>query len=267
VGVGEKILSYYPLNEASGSVITDGMGLRNGTLVGTPDYRQHPVVLGNDSDGYSMGMTDAYVNLGHPEAFLLSQWALEAWAVADTNPGGAALWAREYAGGTPVVQFEMGADIDGFGLGTINLKGGFYNGTSWALVTDPTALVIGKRYHVVYTWDGTTNRLYVNGTEVDSDVPGISPALQAGVSQDYFVGRRHDAGAVTTWIWPGPVEMAAIYSLPLTAGEVLGNYNAGVGQAARPSADVATTGWTATPLSAKIDEADPGGDVITATAA
>lgn len=87
-----------------------------------------------------------------------------------------------------------------------------------------------------FTWAdtaGTADRIYIG-------MPGAGGANQpAGGS--FFVDDI--ASGAATWIGPSVLN-----------------------QSLRPDADNAAGGWTTTPLWSKVDEATPGGDVITATA-
>jgi hypothetical protein len=77
-----------------------------------------------------------------------------------------------------------------------------------------TAIVPGTAYHVVYTYDGSKARLYVNGNlDATADAPSYQPA---SVTQPGFtIGSRNGVS-------PGPshIQDVALYSRALTQREI-----------------------------------------------
>jgi hypothetical protein len=93
-------------------------------------------------------------------------------------------------------------------------------GTRHRLQAPVGAVAAGRTYHVVGTYDGTTQRLYLNGVQV---------------------GSRAQAGSVTVGTWPlsvgawagwgeyfrGTVDEVAVYNKALTASRVADHHAAG----------------------------------------
>lgn len=76
-------------------------------------------------------------------------------------------------------------------------------------------------YHLVGTWDGTTNSLYVNGKLEASDTVVVSGVPDAGIVK---VGGNHAFGGNNGGYGEGKTPIARMYSKALTAGEVRMNF-------------------------------------------
>jgi hypothetical protein len=110
--------------------------------------------------------------------------------------------------------------VVGGNAGASQISGGFYDGSSF---TNPTAVDVSTNvwYHLTYTWDGTTIRLYVSGASTASDATGRT-ATSSG--QVYRIGRSYDGGS-TSYI-TGEIGQVLIYNRAITGAEALQNYNA-----------------------------------------
>ena len=90
-----------------------------------------------------------------------------------------------------------------------------------------TIMSTGTVYHVAVTYDGSTLKLYVNGTlEKSTSVSGnIKPAQSNTVMA---IGTNPYASSGTTPYFNGKIYSAAVYNRALTAAEVQQNYRAGM---------------------------------------
>lgn len=88
-------------------------------------------------------------------------------------------------------------------------------------VTGTTTLSVGSTYHLVGTYDGTTGRLYVNGTEAAS--LAISGSLRTDASAPIRIA-AHPTGP---FHFDGVIDEVALYSGALSATRILAHYNAG----------------------------------------
>ena len=74
--------------------------------------------------------------------------------------------------------------------------------------------------HVVYTWDGTTRRGYVNGSEAFNDTPTLSiGSAIARIAQHPTDGGKY---------FSGTLDEVAIYDSILSPTRVAAHYNAGI---------------------------------------
>lgn len=78
-------------------------------------------------------------------------------------------------------------------------------------------------YHLVGTWDGTNNLLYVNGKLEASDTVNVSGVPDSGIVK---VGGNHAFGGNNGGYAEGKTPIARMYNKALTASEVKQNFNA-----------------------------------------
>ncbi len=101
-------------------------------------------------------------------------------------------------------------------------------GGTWVNVASVTATWnAGQWYHIVGTYDGSTMRIYVNGTLENS-----KPMTGNIGTSDYklFLGTRAVSNVPTNMFFNGSIDEVKIYSRALDSAEVLDHYNAtGVG--------------------------------------
>ena len=97
-------------------------------------------------------------------------------------------------------------------------------GEYWHDATAGTALVVGQKYHLVGTYDGSNVKLYINGEEAKSEVcsgsiknPESNTVLAMGINP---VGSKSS----TQYRFNGSIYMARIYEGALTAAQVKQNY-------------------------------------------
>ena len=103
-----------------------------------------------------------------------------------------------------------------------NLRMYNQNGTATSLsISGGGAVNAGEWYHVVATFDGTTARLFINGTEAASGnptgyVPGTAGGFAVGTRADLFYG------------WNGVADEVAYYNTALSAADVAAHYQNGI---------------------------------------
>jgi chitodextrinase len=85
-----------------------------------------------------------------------------------------------------------------------------------------TNLAAGTRYYLVATYDGTTAKIYVNGTLENS--ASVSGTLYYPGGAGLGLGRKYNAPANN---FSGTVQGVAIYSAALTATQISAHYTAG----------------------------------------
>ncbi|RMG90192.1 MAG: LamG domain-containing protein, partial [Chloroflexi bacterium] len=95
-----------------------------------------------------------------------------------------------------------------------------WSGTTSGTVDSTTTLSADTWYHIAATYDGTTTKIYINGSE-DKSATSLTGAIDS-TATDLL------AGALTssTQLYAGYIDSVKVYDSALTAAQVLENYNA-----------------------------------------
>jgi hypothetical protein len=87
------------------------------------------------------------------------------------------------------------------------------NGAAFQALDSSSPVVANQFYHLACTWDGTTVRLYVNGTLNQSAAQGLTPV---GNTASLFIGKF---GGNADWL-RGIIDEVRIYNRDLNASEI-----------------------------------------------
>jgi len=192
----------------SGSTWTDIVGSKTFTLVNSPTYS-------SNNGGYiSFAPASSQYATSSTSLPNLSTWSVEVWHYyTGTNSGGLPCIVTElYPGATSNINFSLGSDT------TSGLQNGFFNG-AWR-VTPSYSLTANNWYHIVGTYDGSTIKLYVNNSLVQSaNYSGTPISSQGGIR----LMRRWDNAEY----WGGYLGLVRIYSTALSTTSITQNYNNG----------------------------------------
>lgn len=213
-------LAYWKLNETTGTTAADSSGnALSGTYAGSYTLASAPP--SNAPGAVLLDGIIGYVNCGTPAALnITAAWTLEAWIYLTAKPNGAGIICEAYPGSGNVLYALAFSNATGVGAST--LMCGFYTGTAWRAIVGPSPS-INAWHHVAATWDGTTLRLYLDGTQVASGTPAATPV--AG-NNGIYLGRRWDT--YSSPYFPGRLAAAAIYGTALSAARIATHYSAGV---------------------------------------
>jgi hypothetical protein len=204
----QDLQSYWRLGEASGTTAADDMEAVSGTytsatlgapgLVGSSD----PAVSFGGSKNRVLASTGSYGFAG------TSAFTVEAVIKPNTvDSTSRRIFSSEVLSGESVV--------NGYGLwnnGTSNklqvcrIPGGSYD------CATTSAAASGVAKYIAATYDGTTLKLYVNGTSVSSTTSKGSITAPSS----FTVGARSDFGGS----WSGVIDEAAVYDRALSVAEV-----------------------------------------------
>jgi hypothetical protein len=218
--VSNSPLAYYRLDQSGGTVASDSSGnSATGTYAGTVTYG----VSGTTGDGDTAvslpGASTSYIaspNLTVGSAFTLEGWVNPANVVATGQIGEVLLSPSTSASSV----FGYIPAVVG---GALASKFIVRMGGATTFATTHT-YASGQWYYVVYTWDGTTQSIYVNGV---LDASGGATATSATPA---WGGRTYigvDVGSSTS---PNPlqgsIDDVAVYSNALTASQVQSHFSA-----------------------------------------
>lgn len=210
--------AYYRMGEASGATLVDSSGNNlDGTYTGVTLGVEGLVVgdtaaqLNNSITSYASVASNALFNSTHISVEALvkaTTWnAYSTIACRDDGRSGSnRQWQFRFNSGKPEVIV-------------------FNNAGTAATVTASSALATGTRYHVVFTFNNTTVRIYVNGAEVVSSAQSL--LLNSAANVVLLIGNLFTGDAVgggthyAVGNFNGVMDELAIYPTALTAARVL----------------------------------------------
>jgi hypothetical protein len=245
-GSGIVIIRYYGSQKATGGTITSSGGYTvhtftsSGTFTPTDNISAADmgqlnttltpinVTRGTTNGGsFDFSGTSSYINLpSNPQAGLTSA-SYEFWCNPTSLPSGGnyqQLYIQEAS--TWIALYDQGYVF--FGIDLNNGSGWFdNNGGSNTGARTTSSLTANRNYHVCYSWDGSTVRVYLNGV-----LEGTASTLQAANGRQNVtqigpgttsrnIGSRYD-GTSTNWV--GSIYSIKFYSKALTASEVFQNF-------------------------------------------
>jgi hypothetical protein len=196
---------YWRLGEASGTNAADVTGHNSGTYEGSPSLGR-PSLLSSDAANTAVGFDGTTSAVAIPDSSSLDvsgALSLEAWIRPDSLPAPGAFrsivskpesWSLQFNG--PNLEFTV-----------------IQNAVRRRLQAPANAVPAGATSHVVGTDDGTTQRLYVNGTQV------ASAALAGGASVTTSTVRI-GAWVAGTEVFAGTIDEVAVYPAALSAARV-----------------------------------------------
>jgi len=199
------LVAAYGFEEVSGTTVTDASGNSNhGTITNAVS-----IASGHSGKALSFNGANAWVTVKDSASLDLSaSMTLEAWVypLAMTN-GGQTVILKESSGAEV---YALYADEDA------NLPVSYINDGSYQAVTGPNRLPVNQWTHLVSTYDGQYQRLYVNGIEV-------AKSAQSGLIQQSGGVLRLGGNSVWGEYFNGYIDEVRIYNRALTATEVGNN--------------------------------------------
>jgi hypothetical protein len=218
-------VSYWRLDETSGTIAGDETVANPGTFVGSPTLGVPSLLFNDPADGgVGFNGTTADVRIGQAGVLdFTNAMTLEAWVKPTTLPG---------AGVSRSIVAKPGS----YALQLVGPTAAFtvvQFGVRRVLQAPAGTILAGNAYHLVGTFDGATQRLYVNGVQV-------ATAALTG-SADLTLGGIH----IGSWdgaseFFAGTIDDVSIASKVLSAAQVSTHYAAAKAPLGAPS-DLAAT--------------------------
>ena len=214
-GTGASSLSsgqvaYWKFDEDTGTSLSDATGNgNNGTWQGTLGSQWTTGKI--NSAGNFNASSQRYVDVSANSALTPTNITVSAW-INLSNISTEQMIASDYVSNNTGWYMEVFQSKLNVGLnGNVQLQGGItLSSSTWA--------------HVVFTYDGATLKLYVNGA-LDS-----SKTTAAGISNtahDMYIGAY--TGNVNSDKLTGAIDEVGVWNRVLSAGEVTALYNSGTG--------------------------------------
>jgi hypothetical protein len=222
---------YWRLGETSGTTAIDSSGADNGTYTNGPTLAQASLLPG-DSANRSVRFDGINDHVRVPSSGSLSpgvRVSAEAWIKPTSLPTAGSFASILTKAESYSLQFN-GPRLE-FTI--------MQSGVRRRLQAPSGAIVAGQTYHVVGTYDGTTQRLYINGTQVASTP--LTSAVTSN-SNPLFIA----AWNATSEFFKGTIDEAAVYGSILSASRVLAHYNAGTSTSQASTSQTASLNSTGT---------------------
>jgi hypothetical protein len=231
--LGDDPVSYWRLGDTGSSAI-DQRAINPGVFVNSP-AQGATSLLGSDTANKAVtldGVDDHVSMLASSSLDIAGPFAIEAWIKPTTLPAAGSFASIVAKPESYALQFN-GPQLE---LTIVQF------GVRQRLLAPAGAVVAGQAQHVVASFDGTTRRLYVNGTQVASDTLAGGPTSTSnGVAIGSWGGTQE--------FFAGTVDDVAVYDTALTATRVSAHYTEGAGAPPPPPVVLAPSGLTATATS------------------
>ena len=203
---GAMPIAWWKLDENTGVLAQDASGNgNNGTLVNSPTWTQ-----GKNGPCLNFNGSSGQVNIGTPA--ILNQdftaLTLEAWIYANSSPIGS---DSAVAGKFTVYGFTLHT-------GTPNLY--FYINNGGNGLAPNYSSYLNAWHHIAGTFDGTTQKIYIDGKFVASKA---SSATSTGTGGSFGIGGD---GAGST-IFNGKIDDVKFYNYCRTQAQIAWDYNKG----------------------------------------
>lgn len=137
-------------------------------------------------------------------------FTLECWVYLNTIPNGEAVITSAYPG-SGVVPYVLGfsSGVQDNPVGGAYPFFGWWNGSSWQCIGQTSqAVTTGQWYHIAGTYDGSTQRIFVDGVLKGSR--NSSTRSTSALQSPLYIGRRWDTAGTRNYI-DGYIEDVQIY--------------------------------------------------------
>jgi glucose/arabinose dehydrogenase len=212
--LGDAPVGYWRLGESSGTTAADETGTNAGTYVNAPTLGVAGALKGSSNTAVSLnGSTQSVGIPSSPSLNVSTGVTVEAWVKPSAMPGlGSSGTIAMKASDPPYAYWLQVTDNDrakfGVGVGGVNRP-----------LSAGGVVAVGSWYHLVGTYDGTVQRLYVNGGLVASQALSGNVDTVAG---DFRIGTTR-----ASEFFKGAVDDVAVYNKALTPAQVQAHYEAG----------------------------------------
>jgi hypothetical protein len=222
--VADGPVGYWRLGEPSGTSAADAVGTHTGTYAGGPTLGQ-PSLVSKESDPSVRLTGSSSVRIANATDLQIgTPLSMEAWIKPTALPASGAYASVLSKPESYSLQFN-GSQLE-FTV--------IQNGQRKRLKAPAGSIAVGQTYHVVGSYDGSTQRLYLNGKMVTSTA--LTGAATSTTSQ-LTIGSWDGGGE----FFSGQVDDVALYAKALSATQVGNHYTAATGGPAPTTQTVSVT--------------------------
>ena len=207
--LADQPVGYWRLGETSGTTLTAATG-PNGTYGSGATLGSSSLVGDTDTAASLDGTANAYAQVAYSATINPSpQWTMEAWARPTIAKFAAVVSTVDSVStwnGARIAEDNSSKKWNAYVSG-YTLTGAAYTLNSWS--------------HLVLTYDGTTLRLYVNGTLANSATLAVTQnsAQPLGIGAEWTTGWQYN--------FQGGIDEVAIYNTALSPTRIQAHYNTG----------------------------------------
>jgi hypothetical protein len=208
---GDGPVGYWRLGEASGSAAADAVGTHTGTYTGA-QLGQASLIPTDTNTSIGLGGNGSVRMANAPDLQIGTPLSLEAWIRPSSLPANGS-WASVV---TKAESYSL--QFNGPQLEFTVIQ----NSSRKRLKAPTGSIVAGQTYHVVGSYDGTTQRLYINGQQVTT-------AALTGAASSTTTPLVIGSWDGTKEFFSGRIDDVAVYPRALSATQVDDHYTAGTG--------------------------------------
>ena len=206
----QGLVGYWSLDEGNGQTANDSSGNgNNGTLTNGPKWTTGKNIGALDFDG-----TNDYVDLGSGSSLdITSTLTLSAWIKPDVVSGDRHIVAKASSNNVSNRAYFIRAQ-------NANAQFVIVQGGTANAIAQTSAFTAGQWTHIVGTYDGVTQRIYIDGVEKNSTARTGAIDSETGKA---YIGTIFPTNA----LFDGQIDEVRIYNRALSASEIRFLYNRG----------------------------------------
>lgn len=207
----DGLVSFWTMdnNDTDGSIMVDVVDGNNGSINSVTTG-----IAGKINEAYNSTTAGNDVTVGHASNLMPTNISVGFW------------FKPSVTNGDTKVILHKGDFSNGYYFDAKSSQIRFDIGGSFTPATSSSVLTVNTWVFVVGTWDGSTERLYINGTEVDN---GSATGVGTSTNDLVFFERSDVANTQNSF---GGMDAVGIWNRTLDASEVSELYNSGVGRQA-----------------------------------
>ncbi len=203
--------AYWRMDETNGTVLHDYAGGHNGLYNGGVSMNQPGYSTYDTDPAATFDGSTAYAQVPYYADLNPPVFSLECWLYPTAGDYRSPFSNRDTAYGPQgYILYANDSDQWSFWIGS---------GSGWNQAIGST-VALNQWTHVVGTFDGTNQVLYVNGQQVVSQ----RAFLSANTQRPLNIGVGKNESPPPVFYWPGRIDEMAVYAAALTANQVLDHY-------------------------------------------